>query len=272
MDPFVTGSLIGGGASILGNVFNVGSQRSANRANLQIARENNQFNEKMMEKQMAYNLDMFNRTNEYNSASSQRKRLEQAGLNPYMMMSGGNAGSAANTLGVTAPTASPATMVAPQVDANSINGAVSNYISAANVQKQGNQLKMLTKTGYDLAQSTKTLNDALTKLHGKDARYKGILADLAGQTYDLQEMNWNDLSLTYRLDVANKYMQFETQRINASSMLIQQAFDAARLPYADIFASNEAAMQASQIALNYANGQLSKAKAKEAMANGTLIS
>ena len=113
-------ALVGAGASLLGNLFNIGSQRSANKANLQIAQMNNQFNERMMEKQMAYNTDMFNRQNAWNTASAQRKRLEDAGLNPFMMLNGGNAGTAVNTLGVTAPTAAPASVVAPQFDTASI--------------------------------------------------------------------------------------------------------------------------------------------------------
>lgn len=116
---------------------------------------NNAFNEKMFDKQIAYNkemyqqqlgdqwkfyndskqnawdlvanqqqfqTDMWNKNNEYNSASAQRERLEAAGLNPYMMMNGGSAGTAqtmsgsAGTApsggapsgqGVTPPTATP---------------------------------------------------------------------------------------------------------------------------------------------------------------------
>lgn len=45
--------------------------------------------------------DMFDATNEYNSASAQRDRLEAAGLNPYLMMNGGSAGTATATSGPT---------------------------------------------------------------------------------------------------------------------------------------------------------------------------
>ena len=60
---------------------------------------------------------MFNASNEYNSASAQRERLEAAGLNPYLMMSGGNAGTATSQAstqasspsaqGINPPTATP---------------------------------------------------------------------------------------------------------------------------------------------------------------------
>lgn len=109
-----------------------------NNANKQIAQMNNEFNEKMLNKQMDYNKEMYQQqlgdqwsfyndakenqwqmyedTKEYNSASAQRERLEAAGLNPYLMMSGGNAGVATSNSapagsapagqGVNVPTAS----------------------------------------------------------------------------------------------------------------------------------------------------------------------
>jgi hypothetical protein len=36
--------------------------------------------------------NMWNKENFYNTASAQRQRLEEAGLNPYLMMNGGSAG------------------------------------------------------------------------------------------------------------------------------------------------------------------------------------
>lgn len=148
----VVGSAIGAGASLIGGASSTAMQ---NQANKEIAQMNNAFNEKMFDKQIAYNkemyqqqlgdqwkfyndskqnawdlvanqqqfqTDMWNKNNEYNSASAQRERLEAAGLNPYMMMNGGSAGTAqtmsgsAGTApsggapsgqGVTPPTATP---------------------------------------------------------------------------------------------------------------------------------------------------------------------
>lgn len=146
------GSAIGAGASLIGGA---GTTFAQNAANKEIAQMNNAFNEKMFDKQVAYNkemyqqqlgdqwefyndskqnawdlvanqqqfqTDMWNKNNEYNSASSQRERLEAAGLNPYMMMNGGSAGTAQamsgsagaapsggapSGQGVTPPTATP---------------------------------------------------------------------------------------------------------------------------------------------------------------------
>lgn len=146
------GSAIGAGASLIGGASTTVAQNAANK---EIAQMNNAFNEKMFDKQVAYNkemyqqqlgdqwkfyndskqnawdlvanqqqfqTDMWNKNNEYNSASAQRERLEAAGLNPYMMMNGGSAGTAQTMSGsagaapsggapsgqgVTSPTATP---------------------------------------------------------------------------------------------------------------------------------------------------------------------
>lgn len=120
----VVGSAIGAGSSLIGGAASTVAQNAANK---EIAQMNNAFNEKMFDKQVAYNkemyqqqlgdqwkfyndskqnawdlvenqqqfqTDMWNKNNEYNSASSQRERLEAAGLNPYLMMNGGSAGTA----------------------------------------------------------------------------------------------------------------------------------------------------------------------------------
>lgn len=148
----VVGSAIGAGTSLIGGASSTAMQ---NKANKEIAQMNNAFNEKMFDKQIAYNkemyqqqlgdqwkfyndakdnswklvenqqqfqTDMWNKTNEYNSPAAQRERLEAAGLNPYMMMNGGSAGTAQTMSGtsgaapsggapsgqgVTPPTATP---------------------------------------------------------------------------------------------------------------------------------------------------------------------
>lgn len=123
------GTGISAGASLIGGATTTHSQ---NQANKEIAQMNNAFNEKMFDKQIAYNKEMYqtqlgdqwkfyddqkanawklyednkayqtemwNKTNEYNDPSAQRERLEAAGLNPYMMMSGGSAGVAGSVSG-----------------------------------------------------------------------------------------------------------------------------------------------------------------------------
>lgn len=144
--PLATAALIGGGisgvSSIFGGLLNRGSQSSANRTNLQINRDNQKWNEKMMDKQNSWNLAQWNRENEYNSASQQVARLKAAGLNPYLMLNGGNAGSAQSVSSAAPGTAGMSNTVNPvdySAAAAGVGNAVSQYFNSqlvsANVRK-----------------------------------------------------------------------------------------------------------------------------------------
>lgn len=93
-----------------GAIFGKKSTDSTNKTNLKINQMNNDFNAREAQKARDFQLDMWNKENEYNKASSQRKRLEEAGYNPYM--SDAQAGTAAGMSGTSAATAAGA---APQV-------------------------------------------------------------------------------------------------------------------------------------------------------------
>ena len=88
------GSAISAGASLIGGVMGKISQSDANKANLQIARENNAANQQLAVKQNDWNIGQWNRENEYNAASAQKQRLIDAGMNPYY--GGVTAGTAQN--------------------------------------------------------------------------------------------------------------------------------------------------------------------------------
>lgn len=104
-----------------------------NQANRDIAQMNNQYNRENLERQIDEQWKMWNAENEYNSASAQRKRLEEAGLNPYMMMSGGSAGTASS---MTAPSAAPAdTSGTQQTGAPMIPGHVEPVFGMDRLQK-----------------------------------------------------------------------------------------------------------------------------------------
>lgn len=133
---------ISGGASIIGGIFGKNSQSSANKTNLQINRENQKWNEKMMDKQNAWNLAQWNRENEYNSASQQVARFKAAGLNPYLMMQNGSAGSATSLTSASPASAGMSNTVSPfdysaaaAGVSNSVAQHYSNELMTANVRK-----------------------------------------------------------------------------------------------------------------------------------------
>ena len=132
---------ISGGASLLGGILGKNSQSSANKTNLLINRENQKWNEKMMDKQNAWNLAQWNRENEYNSAAQQVARYRAAGLNPYLMMQNGSAGSASSVTSAAPANAGMSNTVSPfdYSSAAGVSNAVSQHFSnqlmAANVRQ-----------------------------------------------------------------------------------------------------------------------------------------
>lgn len=93
--------LIAGGISALGSLggalLGKSGSDSAAKTQYKIAQETNQMNYKIAQENNAFNERMVDKMNDYNSAVNQRKRLEEAGLNPYLMLDGGNAGIASTT-------------------------------------------------------------------------------------------------------------------------------------------------------------------------------
>lgn len=95
--------LFGGLGTVISGAIGAKSTADTNKANLRINQMNNDFNAREAQKARDFQLDMWNRENEYNSASSQRKRLEDAGYNPYM--NDAQAGTATGMSGTSAASA-----------------------------------------------------------------------------------------------------------------------------------------------------------------------
>lgn len=104
------GGLFGGLGSVISGAIGAKTVSDTNKTNLKINQMNNDFNAREARKARDFQLDMWNRENEYNKASSQRKRLEEAGYNPYM--SDAQAGTAAGMSGTSSASAAGA---APQI-------------------------------------------------------------------------------------------------------------------------------------------------------------
>lgn len=128
IDPITGSAIIGGAASLIGNLFGSSSTSSTNKTNLKIAQMNNEFNERMMQKQMDYNIEMWNRQNEYNTPAAQVQRLRHAGLNPALMMGQGQTGMAQSAGGVSAPTAQSVTMQPFHPDFSGVGSAAAQYM------------------------------------------------------------------------------------------------------------------------------------------------
>lgn len=106
----IASGLFGGLGSVVSGAIGAKTTADTNKTNLKINQMNNDFNAREAQKARDFQLDMWNKENEYNSASSQRKRLENAGYNPYM-----NAAQAGTATGMSGTSAAAAAGAAPQV-------------------------------------------------------------------------------------------------------------------------------------------------------------
>lgn len=181
-------------------VAGVVSTNKTNNANMAINRMNNEFNAAEAQKVRDFQLDMWNRENAYNTASSQRQRLEEAGLNPYLMMSGGNAGTASSA-GSTAPATAAPPLSMQRQDFSGLTNSLSTALQIANQTKEVNarvQNLQGQKSLFD-AQANQTLANVdwykLGSEYKKWSRDTGLMrVGLQFQTdkQQLRNMQWSN--------------------------------------------------------------------------------
>ena len=141
--------VVGQAISSIGNAV---STNKTNKTNMAINQMNNEFNAAEAEKARQFQLEMWNRTNEYNSASAQRSRLEEAGLNPYLMMNGGSAGTA-QSAGSSSPASATPPLSMQRQDFTGIGNVLSSALQISNQSK-------LTEAQVQNLQGQKSLADA----------------------------------------------------------------------------------------------------------------
>ena len=77
----IWGAAIGAGAGLLGSILGVGSQKSTNKANLKMMREQNEFNKEEARIQRNWQQQMIN---QYGTVDAQAAQYRAAGLNPQL--------------------------------------------------------------------------------------------------------------------------------------------------------------------------------------------
>lgn len=307
------GGLLGVGTSILGNVLGNKSQSDTNKTNLQIAQMNNEYNERMFNKQLEYNQDMFNQQidydqkkmqqqnsfnymmqnnamasqQNYNSAKAQRARLEAAGLNPYLMMSGGNAGTASavsgssgtggspSAMGVNAPTASPAVMQAYRPDFSGVTGVIQTLLDVqAQRQLRSAQADSLSAqaSGFKIDNKYKA-EKLLWEIYNSKADY-----NLKNSQEALNNMNFASMQAKFSSDVSKAereatYAAWQNDLIKAQIawQQIQGLLGAKELKYFDQNALLQLSIGAAQQYSLVAAGKASEAQAKQAIANSVKL-
>lgn len=127
--------LFGGVGSVISGAIGAKSTADTNKTNLKINQMNNDFNAREAQKARDFQLDMWDRENQYNSASSQRKRLEEAGYNPYM--NDVQAGTASGMSGTSAASAAGAASQIPYTpDFQSVGVNLASALKMMSEKKQ----------------------------------------------------------------------------------------------------------------------------------------
>lgn len=138
----IAGGLLGIGSSAVQNSQNRQNVRETNAMNYKINQMNNAFNERMAMQQRDFQENMWNKENAYNTASAQRQRLEEAGLNPYLMMNGGSSGIAQSAgTGASASSSGSAVMQPFQADYSGIGTSIGNIFQYELMQSEKSQLQ-----------------------------------------------------------------------------------------------------------------------------------
>lgn len=213
LDPLSAVGLGLGAVSGIGNIF--GSIHS-NSQNMKINRMNNEFNAREAEKARQYQTEMWNKTNEWNSPKNVRKRLEQAGYNPYLGLDSSNVGNAQS-----AGSSSPAS-ASPPIQNNP-------------VQFDGFQNAL--STAVQMSNSTKVSNAEVNNLQGQ----KGLADAKAAST--LSSIDWYKFTPEYRnwlqtTGMARAELSFNTDKQNLENMRWVNKIQ--RAQRTEILLSNEA--------------------------------
>lgn len=243
-------SLIGAAGAIGGALLSGNSQSSANSTNMAINQMNNAFNEKEALRARQFQLEMWNRENAYNTASAQRQRLSEAGLNPYLMMDGSSAGTAGSTGSTSQATAAQPLQVNP-MDYSSFANTLARSAEMSYQQQQSNAMVSNLQGQKDLAfaQANQIFSNIdwgkLTPEYKRWIRDTGVAR--AQLNYDTDRQNLDNLRWTNKIQraqrtslllsnsskrILNKYLdQSEQLRLNVSASQYYDMMAAGHLKY-----------------------------------------
>lgn len=251
LDPLNAVGLGLGAVSGIGNIL--GSAHS-NSQNMKINRMNNEFNAREAEKARQFQSEMWNKTNDWNSPKNIRKRLEEAGYNPYLGLDSSNVGTA-------------------QSVGSSSSASAASPIQNNPIQFDGFQNAL--STAIQMSNSTKVSNAEVDNLQGQKSLSDAKAADT------LSNVDWYKLTPEYRnwlqtTGMSRAQLSFNTDRQNLENMQwinkIQRAqrtdillSNAAKIiinKYLDSSQSLQLKMMANQSFQAFASGRLSLQQCK----------
>lgn len=256
----IAGGLLGFGSSAVQNSQNRQNVKETNQMNYKINQMNNQFNERMAIQQRNWQENMWNKENAYNTASAQRQRLEEAGLNPYLMMNGGSAGTAQSAgPGASASSAGSAIMQPFQADYSGIGSSIGNIFQYELMQSEKSQLQGARQLADAKAMETLS-NIDWGKLTDETRNYlksTGLARAQLGYVKEQQEVD-------------NMAMTGLVMRAQRSGMLLDNEAKGILNKYLDQQQQLDLNVKAADYYQRMSAGYLSYAEAKKAIAEEAL--
>lgn len=257
----IAGGLFGIGSSVAQNSQNRQNVRETNQMNYKINQMNNQFNERMAIQQRNWQENMWNKENAYNTASAQRQRLEEAGLNPYLMMNGGSAGVAQSAgSGAAASSSGNAVMQPFQADYSGVQQAIGSVFQSQVQQAQVSQLQ--GQKNLADAQAMQALSDVdwskMTEETREYLKATGLARAQLGYSKEMQELE--NMSFAGRLLQA----QGTTQLLDAEAKTILNK-------YLDQQQQADLSVKAAEYYSKMSQGHLNYNEARKVLAEEVLI-
>lgn len=266
------GSLLSGAANVVGTIFGNKQNQKINQMNNEFnareAAKNREFQTSEREAQNAWNLEQWNRENEYNSASAQRERLQEAGLNPYLMMNGGSAGSASpvsvsgQTSGSQASAAHPIPMKSPQFDYSTVISAINSFYQNKKLASDTVGQDIFNQMGNDFyaSQIAQNLGGKFEWLTPEwQSGRKGSALDLLGIDVNTARQKLESVKAYTELTTAQEsltYLKASAQNTMNKYLGSQQQ--------ADLW------IKSSQIFTNFTQGKMNEAEAIRAISQASL--
>lgn len=265
--PAIIAAGIAAAGSVLGGSMSNSAVKSTNEANAKMASDNNWTQRYMQMIQNEFNEKQWNAANAYNTPLAQRKRYEEAGINPYMALgsvSNGNAQSALTSApapNLITPHNEPALGLANGVSAG-MSQAANVYATLAEAQKTSAETKgqeIVNK--YSSAQMMANIDKMITETHNfkLDSTLKGLQNSLYQDTFknslDISDLNVQQARANVEYTISNtKLAKAELDLNIKKGSQVDVQIELARKQYAqDVKESN------SRINSNNASASLSYA-------------
>lgn len=243
-------SLIGAGASVLGNLFGIGGQ----------AKQYSQ-QKKLIDYQFNKNVEMWNKQNEYNSPVSQVQRLKDAGLNPALVYGDGavgNTSSSAPEYGL-ADAPNYGVHLQKMLEPMSLQGqAIAQQIQESKSRQQLNGVETVLKS-LDTSFSERTLDSRVNfMIEGNKLRLAKYATDIALGKNQIKIGN-SQVMLNYsQMQLASSNSRFFDA--NTKIRGLDAEILSKQLAYFDIDFNSRLSLRRSQISKNYSDMTESQAR------------